>query len=614
VSARELSELLSGRRAPDGASAQRDRVSAEQISVLYRISPAGITGALIAALVLATMLTRFGNASIPVLGVWLACLTVVAASHLLLCRAYRSARPEAAQWRRWGRRFAVIGLAEGLIWGLGGVAVMAPENLDQQFFVLLFLAVIAVGSVPAFGTYLPACFLFVIPIMAPLTPFMIWRAQEAAEIRYGICAMSVLLVAVIVMMARSFNANYADAVRLRFENLDLAEDLRRRNELVEQANLDKSRFLAAASHDLRQPIHALGLFVGALRATILSPEALRLVEQIEASAAAMDGLFSSVLDISRLDAGIVEARRQSFAIQPLFDRICRDYAEEAKAKAISLKMHACSALVRSDPVLMERILRNLIANAVHYTAHGRVVVGCRRSGGAIRAEIWDTGPGIPYAQQEKVFQEYFQLENPERDRAKGLGLGLAIVRRLSNLLDSQLLLRSRPGFGSCFSVVMPLASDAPEDGEPPPKRFAGAIALELVLVIDDETAILDGMKSLLTSWGYRVLTAESGDEMLAQLAECPLRPDLIICDYRLRGGENGIEAVERLRSEYNEAIPAMLITGDTAGNRLAEAQASGLLLLHKPVSNSKLRAAIVNLIVASSADDSAGKMEASSVK
>jgi two-component system, sensor histidine kinase len=434
---------------------------------------------------------------------------------------------------------------------------------------------------------------------------MVWRAQQGADIRYGICGMSVLLVAVIVVMSRSFNANYADALRLRFENLDLAEDLRKRNELVEQANLDKSRFLAAASHDLRQPIHALGLFVGALRTTILAPEALRLVEQIEASATAMDGLFSALLDISRLDAGVVEVRRQSFAIQPLLDRICRDYLEEAKAKSVAIEAQPCAAVVRSDPVLMERILRNLIANAVRYTAHGRVVVGCRRRSGSIRVEVWDTGPGIPYAQQDKVFQEYFQLENPERDRAKGLGLGLAIVRRLTDLLESELLLRSRPGRGSCFSVVMPLSRGAPEESEATPKRFAGTIKLPLVLVIDDEAAILDGMRTLLTSWGHGVVTAESGEEMLGRLAQNPLRPDLIICDYRLRGGENGIEIIDRLRSEYNEPIPAMLITGDTAENRLVEAQASGLLLLHKPVSNSKLRAAIANLAAASEAQEAA---------
>jgi two-component system, sensor histidine kinase len=605
--------LLAGAKA-EAPPVRTDRIFAEQVAALFRIAPAGIAGAWATALLLGGILTTFGDVSISVLATWQICLAGVAISHLLLCRRYRRAPSQVRDWRRSARSFAAFGFAEGLIWGMGAITMMAPDNLDQQLFIMLVLAVIAVGSVPAFGSYVPACYLFVFPTIAPLTLFMLTRAQEAAEIRYGICVMAALLIAVIFEMARTFNANYADALRLRFENLDLADDLRRRNELVEQAYLDKSRFLAAASHDLRQPIHALGLFVGALRATPLPPQALRLVEQIEASAAAMDGLFSSLLDISRLDAGIVEVRPQSFAIQPLLDRICRDYAEEAKAKSIKLVTHPCSAIVRTDPILVERILRNLIANAVRYTRRGRVVVGCRRRNGAVHAEVWDTGPGIPQAQQEKVFQEYYQIENPERDRARGLGLGLAIVRRLTSLLESELTLRSRPERGSCFGVAIPAGTGAADESDPVPKRFAGALRLDLVLVIDDETAILEGMASLLTSWGHGVMTAESGDMMLEKLADCPLRPNLIICDYRLRGGENGIEVVEKLWSEYNETIPAMLITGDTAEDRLKEAQASGLPLLHKPVSNSKLRAAIANLVAASELEDVAAKREAPPVR
>jgi signal transduction histidine kinase/CheY-like chemotaxis protein len=596
------------------SAAQVDRLFAEKIAALYRIAPAGILGAWITAIVLAAVLMKFGGVPIIVLVIWQIAITAIAGGHLILCGAYWRARPAMEDWRPWARAFAAMALADGLAWGLAALAVMSPENLDQQLFILLDLGVIAVGSVSAFGSYLPACFLFVLPIIAPLIPFMLWRAREAAEIRYSISGMAVLLLAVIIVMARNLNASFSDALRLRFENFDLAEDLRRRNELVEQAIIDKSRFLAAASHDLRQPIHALGLFVGALRAIRLPPEAIRLVEQIEASTGAMDGLFNSLLDISRLDAGVVEVREHSFAIQPLIDRICRDYADEAKAKSISLVTHLCSAVVRTDPVLMERILRNLIANAVRYTVLGRVVVGCRRSNGAIRAEVWDTGPGIPQSQQEKVFQEYFQLENPERDRARGLGLGLAIVRRLSDLLDCELVLRSRPGHGSCFSVVIPLASGVPDEGETTFRSFVDALHLELILVIDDEAQILDGMASLLTSWGHGVMIAESGDEMLAQLAECPLRPNLIICDYRLRNSENGIDVVERLRSEYNEAIPAMLITGDTAEDRLIEAKASGLPLLHKPVTNSKLRAAIANLVAASGAEKAVTEIETPPVK
>jgi CheY-like chemotaxis protein len=263
--------------------------------------------------------------------------------------------------------------------------------------------------------------------------------------------------------------------------------------------------------------------------------------------------------------------------------------------------------VFSDPVLIERIVRNLISNAVRHTLSGRIVVGCRRRGDRIRVEVWDTGPGIPLQERERIFEEYFQLKNPERDRTMGLGLGLAIVRRLAILLHCPVRLRSQFGRGSCFSVEIPRATaitrsetrsavDAPAEATP-----------GLIVVVDDEVAIREAMRDLLTSWGYAVLTAGSGAEMIAQIARSPVRPELIICDYRLRGPENGIDVVRQLRSESGGLIPAMLVTGDTASGRLVEAQASGLLLLHKPVPKGKLRAAIANLIARSSLSDTTDK-------
>jgi two-component system, sensor histidine kinase len=212
-----------------------------------------------------------------------------------------------------------------------------------------------------------------------------------------------------------------------------------------------------------------------------------------------------------------------------------------------------------------------------------------------------------------VFQEYYQLGNPERDRTKGLGLGLAIVRRLTDLLDCRLTLCSRPGHGSCFEVAIPLSARPPRLVESEPEELSGALVQGLIVVIDDELAIREAMSSLLTEWGHDVVTAGSGDEAMQRLATCPVRPDLVICDYRLRDGENGVAVIERLRADYNETIPAMLITGDTAPDRLADAQASGLLLLHKPVSNSRLRAAIVNLIATAKTDEGI-EAEASTVR
>jgi CheY-like chemotaxis protein len=221
--------------------------------------------------------------------------------------------------------------------------------------------------------------------------------------------------------------------------------------------------------------------------------------------------------------------------------------------------------------------------------------------------VWDTGRGIPPDEHERIFQEYTQLDNPERDRVKGLGLGLAIVRRLSRLLACPVDLRSTPGRGSCFGVSLPVAAGQPMAGTSPDLIGNPAAERGLILVVDDEQSIQEGMSRLLAGWGYGVIVAGSGQEMLEQLADCPDIPVLIICDYRLRGEETGAAVIERLQSEYNETIPAVLITGDTGPDRLVEAQASGFLLLHKPVPNGKLRAAIGHLIAAAraQADDAA---------
>ncbi len=243
-------------------------------------------------------------------------------------------------------------------------------------------------------------------------------------------------------------------------------------------------------------------------------------------------------------------------------------------------------------MLLERILRNLVSNAVNYTDSGGVLIGCR-AGDALRIEVWDTGRGIPAQQVQQVFEEFYQIDNPERDRSKGLGLGLAIVRRLVDLLGHRLDIASVVGRGSRFSIEVPMAE--PSAAAPPAPICIGA-PRGLILVIDDEAMIQEGMRKLLQGWGHSVLCGGSGDEMLAILDRNPALPDVIICDYRLRGEETGIEVIDRLRARFGRDIPAMLITGDTAPDRLEEVSRSGFLLLHKPVAHGRLRAAIGNLM------------------
>ena len=564
-----------------------------QVDALYRNVAWAVLSAALASAVLTGLLFKLGVVDGYVGAGWSLSVASCATLHLALRRLYGHSQAGKRYRRFWAIAFAVVCLLEGLCWGWATLFLVRPGHFDAQVVVVAMTLSMAAGSSSAFGSYLPSYAGF---FLASTLPYAIANLGASSPIARVTAPLMLIYVAGVGGLGVMGNRNFRELVGLRLQTSRLADELLEQKDLAEQANLAKSSFLAAASHDLRQPVHALGLFVGALRGVALSEEAVELVDHIEASTAAMDTLFSALLDISRLDAGVVEVHPQIFAIGPLLARICREHADEADEKGLALICRPTEAWVNSDPVLVERIARNLISNAVRYTQSGQILVECRH-GSELRVQVRDTGPGIAPALQQQVFQEYFQLANPERDRAKGLGLGLAIVRRLTDLLGSQITLRSSFGHGSCFSFDLPRAA-APVIV--PPVDLGGVTSLGaargFIAVVDDESAIRQAMAALLTGWGYEVVAAGSGLEIMDALAAHASAPDLVICDYRLRDEETGIRVIETLRTRYGAQTPAMLITGDTAPDRLVEARESGLLLLHKPVSKGKLRAALINLM------------------
>ena len=566
-----------------------ERIHSAQVETLYRHVVLSVTVSALAAVGLAVSVTAIGSAPFVRSAVWAALVCSCAALHIGLWWRRRRSPVADAAWRAWGRAFAAVALVEGTAWGWAAIALAAPGRYDFELIAMLVSYAMAGGAVSVFGSHALSLWCFFLPCTVPF-PLTSLAAGGGEQIAAG-CLATFYVFGMGAIGIRT-HAEFNHGLRLRFDIDELARALRRQMEVAEEANLAKSRFLAAASHDLRQPVHALSLSVGALHALRLPDAAAELVDHIEQSVEALDGLFTALLDISRLDAGVITPEPRAFAIQPVLDRMYRDHALEAAAKGVALRVVPCSLHVQTDPVLFERVLRNLVSNAVRYTDRGRVLIGCRR-GAAVRVEVWDTGRGIPPRLQEAVFQEFFQVDNQQRDRRAGLGLGLAIVRRLTALLDIDLALRSEEGSGSVFSLSL-RAADPVVRVDPAPAERADAVppGRGFILVVDDEPAIQAAMRALLTGWGYDVLAAGSCAEMLQLLAFCPTQPGLLICDYRLRDGENGIATVERLQSEYNDDLPAILVTGDTAPERLLEAQASGLMLLHKPVEHGRLRFAI----------------------
>ncbi|BAU50012.1 ATPase [Sulfurifustis variabilis] len=391
-------------------------------------------------------------------------------------------------------------------------------------------------------------------------------------------------------LATQFN-RMADQLRESYAHLE--RKVEERTEQLARANEAKSRFLAAASHDLRQPMHALGLFVAQLRDTARSPDTLELVEQAQSAVSALRQLLDAILDVSKLDAGVLRPSRTEFAIGSLFDRLRASFAPEFARKGLRLRVAPCRLSVRSDPVLLERILLNLVSNALRYTERGGVLLGCRRSGAQVRIEVWDSGVGIPRDKRREIFREFVQLGNPERDRGKGLGLGLAIVDRLVRLLGHRLELRSEPGRGSVFAVTVErgaaVRTAAPV---PAPACASDRLGGALVMIVDDDMLVRAAMTGLLSRWGCHVIVAGGSDEAVERLARSERFPDVIVCDYRLPGTESGIGLVQRLRVLSGLEIPAVIVTGDTAPERLKEALASGFAILHKPVQPERLRDAL----------------------
>ncbi|SHN73252.1 Signal transduction histidine kinase [Bradyrhizobium erythrophlei] len=568
-----------------------DQLRAEQVAGFYRNSTPGTAGGMIVAPILSGLLVYEKAISFGVAAIFVLLLASSTVGRLALIRSYKKAEPPAKDWRRWANFAIVTALIGGSCWGLGGLFLMDPGRPEYQFMVLMTCAALAAGAITAFGTYLPSYYCNLFTIMAP---GCVWSALQGDALHWTYAILDVIWVVVVAVLANSFSKLLIDSLELQFANLDLANDLLVQKEFAEAANVAKSRFLASASHDLRQPVHALGMFVGALRDRPLDEVSGRLVRQIQNSIGTLDSLFSAILDISRLDAGVIESGPQAFAIHPMLERICRDEIPEIDRKGIELRLVHCSLFVRTDPVLLERVLRNLVSNAVRYTDAGRVVVGCRR-GARLSVQVWDSGRGIPADQQDLIFQEFYQIGNSERDRAQGLGLGLAIVRRLTRILDIPMQMQSRVARGSVFKLSIPVAAERSVAIEPSQGLPAVAQASRFILVIDDEVEIQEGMKALLTGWGHSVVTASSCAEMLEYATAFITTPSLIISDYRLRNGEDGILAIERLRSEFNSDIPAILITGDTTPDRIRDAVISDCFLMHKPVSDNRLRASIAKL-------------------
>lgn len=457
------------------------------------------------------------------------------------------------------------------------------ERAVQSTYVLALSS----GAVAAVIGYMPVFVAYMAPLFLPLVySWVVMLATARDGLHQGTAAVILLLFTIygglLIVLARDTYNHYCESFETRWK-------LREALDRAESASRAKTRFLASASHDLRQPMHTLTLFGAALAVMTLPERARHVVGQMNLALQALSEQLDALLDVSKLDAGVMPVNLQPLALHQLLEPLGEDYHAAARRKGLDFELVCAHDVVAvADRSLLERVFRNLIDNAVKYTSAGSVRVSAQARNEEILVRVRDTGIGIPAAECERVFEEFYQVGNPERDRSQGMGLGLSIVRRLVGLMQLKLDMQSTPGSGTEITLRLPRASQplvATEPVAPPPADVAGL----RLLVIDDEEQVRQGMQIVLEGLGCEVVTARDRDT--AQAAADQQRPDVVLADFRLRGADTGIAVIKQLRRRW-PGLPALLVSGDTAPERLREADEDGLRLLHKPVLPNVLTQAI----------------------
>jgi len=391
-------------------------------------------------------------------------------------------------------------------------------------------------------------------------------------------------------MGRSFN-------RLKEDLWEQGVGLQNAKEDADRANKAKSVFLASASHDLRQPLNAMQMYIAALKTKVNDEEALKIIEDINSVSASTARLLNALLDVSELEVGAIKPRYEEFPINNIFTSIFQSFSPLAKDKSLQFRIVPSSIFVKSDPDLLERILGNFMSNAIRYTESGSVMIGCRRRGNMVSIEVWDTGCGISDNQMSSIFEDFYQIENKERDRSKGLGLGLALAKRLSISLNHKIESKSRLGSGSCFSVLVEISKVSKSEDKLENITNVMSLSGVKVLLVEDDIDVLKSTKQLLESWGCFVSAGRDQDEIIDIIgSDGYLSPDIIVADNRLPGDASGIDVVKLVQKDLESLIPSVIVTGDVERSHVQSITDQGFPVLLKPIQPAKFRAILAHLI------------------
>ena len=495
-------------------------------------------------------------------------------------------------------------LASGALWGAAAWLFWPWGDGLHQLALVLVAYTFCVASVTILAPHFP---LFVVFVLSIFVPAIARVALQGSPLGLKVAAMMVVAMGMTLLLGRTYRDSFERAMALKLRTEALAVQLGKEKAVADAARLEaeianraKTQFFTAASHDLRQPLHAMGLFAEALRAKSHDPEVAKLVNSINESVDALEGLFSELLDITRIDSGGVEVNPEHFEMGEIFRKIRLHFEPAAFEKGLGLNIRGGRHVALADPLLVERIVRNLVSNAIRYTTDGTVLVSCRKRGGGLLVQVWDTGPGIREEERQRVFEEFYQVPGQQAvaaEQKKGLGLGLAIVKRLAALMAAPVRLASTPGRGSVFTLELPLGKAPRVEARMLPGKGPVGITLDgrLIVIVEDEPAVREGLQVLLAGWGAGIVSLESMAAVRVWAAASDpevVRPSLIIADYRLEHGETGVFAIRAIRERFGQEVPAIVVTGSSMTGHDKEALEQNFHLLIKPVLPNKLRAMI----------------------